>query len=106
MGYVGEHGTMKRGEGVNTTGLHRPSYNLVVYCGKVEFFVAHYELDKRFSLEMSEVESERVEDYLANEVLGILVCNGIGFYLGARYGGALMSILRKESDDKKFMSLN
>lgn len=107
MGYIGKYGTIKKRPGTNETELHMPSYNLVLYYGRTPFFVGHYELDRRFSLEVSEEEAERIEDFMANEILGIFACNGVLFYIGARvHSSSLMSIIRKESDDKKFLPLN
>lgn len=104
MGCVGE---APEAGSVNRTQLHRPAYNLVIYHNDNPILVVHYELNQMFSLEISEEEAERVEDYLANEVIGLLAVRGIGFFLAARLNsGILFSMIRTESDDKKFMSLN
>jgi hypothetical protein len=107
MGHVNQYVVApKFGNPANETVLHRPSYNLVVCFSEIPIFVAYYELDKRFSLEVCEEERERIEDYLANEILGILVSNGIASYIVQTSKGNLYSLIRKESDDKKFLSLN
>ena len=106
LGSVGEYAAESE-MGINKTSLHQPSYNLEVYYNRTPFIVAHYQFDKRFSMEMSEEEAERIEDYLANDVIGLIGCNGILFFLTNRLvNRTLFSILKKESDDKKFMSLN
>jgi hypothetical protein len=106
MGYLDNYVALHR-KGVNKTGLHKPSYNLVIYHNKTPIYCACYELDSRFSLEMSEEEAERVEDYLANETIGIMATRGVLWFVANRYQlSTLYSILRRESDDKKFLPLN
>lgn len=87
--------------------LHRPSYNLRITYGEQVIFIAYYELDTRFSLEISEEERERIEDMLANQSTTAIMTYGMIYFIRKNQkDGTAFTLLSKESDDKKFLSLN
>lgn len=91
----------------NCPKLHQPSYNLVVYFNDFPIFSAQYELDKRFSLEVSEKEINRVEDFMANKTIVALGTYGLATCINHNKNkGTILGLTYKESEDKKFLSLN
>lgn len=87
--------------------LSRFTYSLHLTVNDVSFFVAQYELDSRFSLELSEREASRVQDLLANETLFSCLGFGLQFLIREkRQKNTTMTIYLKESIDKRFLPLN
>lgn len=87
--------------------LHRPSHNLMIAYNGVSVFVIQYELDTRFSLELSRNEIERVEDYMANEAIAGIGTYGILTCINSKMKKNMtIHLTLKESDDKKFLPLN
>ena len=87
--------------------VHRKSYNLVITYTGEPILVIHYELNKTFSIEMSEKEIDRVEDMMANAALKIIFGFGIIYIIKtSTEQGIGFSEYMLESNDKRFLSLN
>ena len=88
--------------------LHRVSYNLYITIDQVPFVVIHYELDRRFSLELSERVIDRIHNLLSQEAIFTISIYGFCGLVAARRSARAQIVMHtvKESEDKGFMSIN